>query len=282
MAELLEDRSFKRFSRRFPVPMLKYLRVQHEMAKPYPTKIELDDDRRQFLDYVIEIAENKLFDLEFHSSILTLHHLGRYGIYKINLRIDSKKFVYQCILCTADPELSKRELLINENEEVNLNIIFTLEDDADKKIEILEDLIDNNKKLTNTDIEIIYLTVALYMRSKLTKSELLLKIAELTNKVEGLTDEEIYEIKIFQKAFMRKFIQDDDELKGEIDKMISVSDVELLKELFPKETSDMMKEGIIKGVDIRSVEIARKLKGMLDSESISKCTGLSIEEIEKL
>ena len=35
------------------------------------------------------------------------------------------------------------------------------------------------------------------MKSKLTKLELLLKIAELTNKVEGLTKEEIHEIMIF-------------------------------------------------------------------------------------
>lgn len=81
-------------------------------------------------------------------------HLGRYGTYKINLRIDSKKFVYQCILCTANPKLSKRELFINEDEKIKLNIVFTLEDDADEKIEILEDLINNNKKLTSTDIEI--------------------------------------------------------------------------------------------------------------------------------
>ena len=53
----------------------------------------------------------------------------------------------------------------------------------DEKIKILEEIINNNKKLTNTDIEIIYLTVALFMKSKLSKSELLLKIAELTNHV---------------------------------------------------------------------------------------------------
>ena len=39
------------------------------------------------------------------------------------------------------------------------------------------------------------------MKSKLTKSELLLKISELTNQVPGLSDEELYEIKLFQKAF---------------------------------------------------------------------------------
>ena len=83
MTERFEDRSFKRLTSKFPIPMLKYLRVQYEMAKPYSTKIELDEDTRQFLDYVIEIAQNKLFDLEFHSSILTINHLGRYGTYKL-------------------------------------------------------------------------------------------------------------------------------------------------------------------------------------------------------
>ena len=291
MAELFEDRSFKRLTSKFPIPMLKYLRVQHEMVRPYPTKIELDDDSRQFLDYVIEIAENKLFDLEFHSSLLTIKHLGHYGIYKINLRIYSKKYVYQGILCTGDPEKSRRELMINENEEVNLNIIFTLEDDADEKIKILEDVIDNNKKLTNTDIEIIYLTVALYMKSKLTKSELLLKIAELTNKVEGLTEEEIHEIKIFQKAFEKKFISEDDELKGEIDNMIAISELELLKKLFPEETNNMIEhaeekgieKGIEKGREEEKLSMAKNMKSDGCSHKyISKITGFSLEDIEKL
>ena len=64
--------------------------------------------------------------------------------------------------------------------------------------------------------------------------------------------------------------------------MTSSDEIELLKELFPKETNDIIKEGFKEGKHIKSVEIARKLKGMLDSESISKCTGLIIEEIEKL
>ena len=162
MTEQLEDRSFKRLTDTFPVPMLKYLHVNHDRAKPCKTTLEISKNNKQFLDYVLEISENKVIDLEFHSTVLTLDHLGRYGTYKIYLRIDSKKLVYQCILCTADPKLSKKQLCINENEELKLDIIFTQEDDADEKIKILEEIINNNRKLTNTDIEIMYLTVALY------------------------------------------------------------------------------------------------------------------------
>ena len=172
MSEQLEDRSFKRLTDTFPVPMLKYLHVNHDRTKPYKTTLEITKNNKQFLDYVLEISENKVIDLEFHSTVLTLDHLGRYGTYKIYLRIDSKKLVYQCILCTADPISSKRQLYINENEKLEFDIVFTQEDDADEKIKILEDIINNNRTLTNTDIEIIYLTVALFMKSKLSKSEL--------------------------------------------------------------------------------------------------------------
>ena len=291
MVEQLEDCSFKRITDRFPIPMLKYLRVQHDTVKPYNTKIEMDDNSRQFLDYVIQIFDDKLFDLEFHSTVLTMIHLGRYGTYKINLRIDSKKFVYQCILCTADPKLSKRELFINEDEKIKLNIVFTLEDDADEKIEILEDLINNNKKLTSTDIEIIYLTVTLYMKSSLTKSELLLKISELTNQVEGLTDEEIFEIKLFQRAFLNKFISDDDEFKGEIEKMISINDADAMREMFPEGFKEVMekglkkglKKGIEEGIEEGIIQTAKNMKELGDNIlDISKRTGLSVEEIEKL
>lgn len=107
MTEHLEDRSFKRLTDAFPVPMLKYLNVRHDMTKPYKTTLEITNNNKQFLDYALEISENKVIDLEFHSTVLTLDHLGRYGTYKIYLRLDSKKLVYQCILCTADPILSK-------------------------------------------------------------------------------------------------------------------------------------------------------------------------------
>lgn len=204
MSEQLEDRSFKRLTDTFPVPMLKYLHVNHDRIKPYKTTLEISKNNKQFLDYVLEISENKLIDLEFHSTVLTLDHLGRYGTYKIYLRIDSKKLVYQCILCTADPISSKRQLNINENEKLEFYIVFTQEDDADEKIKILEDIINNNKKLTNTDIEIIYLTVALFMKSELSKSELLLKISELTNQIQGLSNEELYEINIYEKIHIRR------------------------------------------------------------------------------
>ena len=295
MSEQLEDRSFKRLTDTFPVPMLKYLHVNHDRIKPYKTTLEISKNNKQFLDYVLEISENKLIDLEFHSTVLTLDHLGRYGTYKIYLRIDSKKLVYQCILCTADPISSKRQLNINENEKLEFYIVFTQEDDADEKIKILEDIINNNKKLTNTDIEIIYLTVALFMKSELSKSELLLKISELTNQIQGLSNEELYEIKLFQKAYMKKFISDDDELKEEIEKMISLSDIEAMKEIFPKESLKIKEEGIELGMEkgiekgmekgkleekIKTAEKMKKEK--LDTTTIAKITGLNIKEIEKL
>ncbi len=295
MSEQLEDRSFKRLTDTFPVPMLKYLHINHDRTKPYKTTLEISENCKQFLDYVLEISQNKLFDLEFHSTVLTVGHLGRYGTYKIYLRINSKKLVYQCILCTSDPNLSKKHLCINEKEKLNFDIVFTQEDDADEKIKILEDIINNNKKLTNTDIEIIYLTVALFMKSKLSKSQLLLKISELTNQVQGLSDEELYEIKLFQKAFMKKFIKDDDKLKKEIEKMISLTDIEAMKEIFPKESEQLGKEreqigkeigkeiGIEEGMEKGIIKTAENMKkeGM-DSSIIAKVTGLSIDEIEKL
>ena len=70
------------------------------------------------------------------------------------------------------------------------------------------------------------------------KSKLLLKITELTNQFEGLSNEEIQEIKIFQKAFMKKFIPDDDKLKKEIEKMISLTDIEAMKEYSQKNTNN--------------------------------------------
>ena len=145
----------------------------------------------------------------------------------------------------------------------------------------------------------MYLTVALFMNSELSKSELLLKIAKLTKQVKGLSDEEIYEIKVFQKAFMKKFISDDDELKKEIEKMISIPDMEAMKQIFPKESEQLSKEkekigmekGLKKGLEkgLEKGKMEEKIKTALNmkneqmtTEMISKITGLNPEEIEKL
>ena len=186
-----------------------------------------------------------------------------------------------------------------KKKKINYDIIFTQEDNADEKIKILENIINSNRTLTNTDIEIIYLTVVLFMKSKLTKSELLLKISELTNQAPGLSDEELYEIKLFQKAFMKKFIPKDDKLKKEIEKMISLTDIEAMKEIFPKESEQLGKErekigiqkrreqGIQKGREKGKLEEKIKTaenmkKEDIDTPIIAKITGLSLEEIEKL
>ena len=137
------------------------------------------------------------------------------------------------------------------------------------------------------------------MKSKLTKSELLLKIAKLTNQVEGLSNEEIHEIKIFQKAFMKKFISENDKLKKEIEKMISLDDMESMKEIFPKESQKIKQEGIKigkeEGIKIgkeEGIEIGKEeeriktaenmKKEQINTSIIVKITGLSPEDIEKL
>ena len=72
--------------------------------------------------------------------------------------------------------------------------------------------------------------------------------------------------------------------------MISISELELLKELFPEETRSLgekereegIKEGKEEGKEIRSVEIAKSMKNFgNDYGYISTITGLSLEDIEK-
>ena len=59
MTEQLEDRSFKRLTDTFPLPMLKYLHVRHDMTKPYKTTLEISENNKQFLDYVLEISKKQ-------------------------------------------------------------------------------------------------------------------------------------------------------------------------------------------------------------------------------
>ena len=92
---------------------------------------------------------------------------------------------------------------------------------------------------------------------------------------------------------MKKFIPDDDKLKKEIEKMAYISDMELMKKLFTKESQQLAKEsekigreqgrneGIGEGKE--KIRIAVKMKKeQIDTALISKITELTPEEIEML
>ena len=90
---------------------------------------------------------------------------------------------------------------------------------------------------------------------------------------------------------MKKFISDDDELKKEIEKMISIPDMEAMKQIFPKESEQLSKEkekigmekGLEKGKMEEKIKTALNMKNeQMNTEMISKITGLNPEEIEKL
>ena len=94
---------------------------------------------------------------------------------------------------------------------------------------------------------------------------------------------------------MKKFIKDDDKLKKEIEKMISLTDIEAMKEIFPKESEQLGKEreqigkeigkeiGIEEGMEKGIIKTAENMKKEgIDSLIIAKVTGLSIDEIKKL
>ena len=94
---------------------------------------------------------------------------------------------------------------------------------------------------------------------------------------------------------MKKFISDDDELKKEIEKMIPIPDMEAMKQIFPKESEQLSKEkekigmekglkkGLEKGKMEEKIKTAVNMKNeQMNTEMISKITGLNPEEIEKL
>ena len=303
MVEQLEDRGFKKVTEVFPEATIKFLGIDYDMVVPYPSTIFLTEKCEQRLDNVFQIYENKLLDLEYHSTDLQNKPLGRYDTYKTNLRVVSKKFTKQQIICTGDPDKSKRTLLIDEGDECKFDIYFPLEDDADEKIKILEDIINNNRKIASDDVEVMYLTYPLYMKSELSDAELLYKIADLTNQVKGLNEDELDAIKIFQKAFMVKYIPRDHELYEEIENMVSIEDIRLMEELFPdaceRKYASVRNEGIEigrkdgieigrkNGIEIgrkESVEdVAKEMIGLNYSfDEISRVTGLSIKRIGEL
>ena len=88
---------------------------------------------------------------------------------------------------------------------------------------------------------------------------------------------------------MKKFIPDDDKLKKEIEKMAYISDMELMKKLFTKESQQLAKESEKKGREKgigegkEKIIIAVKMKKeQIDIALISKITELTPEEIEML
>lgn len=121
------------------------------------------------------------------------------------------------------------------------------------------------------------------MESSLTKSQFLLKISELSNQVEGITDKEISSIESFQELFLDRYVSDDDEFKPELERKLIQKEVDLLWELYPNGARELWEIGVKEAREEVRIKAARNMKKLGDNVlDISKLTCLSIEEIEKL
>ncbi len=78
---------------------------------------------------------------------------------------------------------------------------------------------------------------------------------------------------------MKKFIPEDDKLKKEIEKMISIEAMEAINKYFPKEITEIREEGR----EEERLEIAKSMKNLgYDIQEISRIININIKEIEKL
>ena len=66
-------------------------------------------------------------------------------------------------------------------------------------------------------------------------------------------------------------------------RQISITAMEEMKQIFPKETQEIREEGKLEGKLEEKIEIAITMKNEeIGMETISKITGLNLDEIEKL
>ena len=143
-----------------------------------------------------------------------------------------------------------------------------------KKINSISKKIENNEKLTPT--EILALKLMPFTSYKETTEEITLKTAQLTNKITTLTIDELNNIKYIQQAVCSKVI------KKEHQQPI-MEEIKMRNTLYDQARKEGIKEGIKKGIKegIKEgkTEITNEIttliqKGKLPKDTLDKITSL--------
>lgn len=181
------------------------MNIDYEIVESAKTEFTELKNKRYHLDYVGKTKDKIYIHMEFQARVPTKKELQRIFAYAALLHEYTGCFVETYIICVQ--AISKDPIIhqYSKDNVFKIKIISLKNIDGNEKINSISKKIENNEKLTRT--EILALKLMPFTSYNETTEEITLKTAQLTNKITTLTMDELNNIKYIQQAVCSKVIK---------------------------------------------------------------------------
>ncbi|KZL88568.1 transcriptional regulator [Clostridium magnum] len=253
---------------------LDYPKIVEMLPNEFP-EVKADERRA---DSVFLLEDGSILLLEYESNNRIIENMYKYIDYV--LRISRKyyeenksiKKVNVAVIYASNIEKAENNFNIG-SVGITVKSVFMKNYDGDIIYKDVESKIKAGKNLE--DIDLMNLILLPLMKSKKDKHEIIKDTIELAKEVDDERNQ--YFIIAGVLTSTDKFI--DEEYANMVRSWLKMTKVE---KIFEKEKEEAMKETRSQAEKDKATEIAKNLMDILSVEMISKKTGLSIEEVEKL
>lgn len=274
------------------------------IKKILKTEIVTKKGRKLYLDFLCQLEDNQLLNIEFQFTGPDGADLERFFDYNIFTQVEYDELCETQLISFKTIASGQKSRRIGKTKSIHPRIFYLGDIDFLKKINTIENKVENNIKLTNID-EIMLMLMCLLPKYK-NKQEILEKICKIHKKQKLFDKSKIdvfdavigLEIKNFVEINEQKRLLGELNMTPESKEMIKQAIQEAVKkniqleeqQIFNKGKIEGKKEGKkegkiegkIEGKKEQSIKIAKKLKKYHTPEEIQKITGLTLTTILKL
>ncbi len=241
------------------------MNIDYEIVESAKTEFTELKNKRYHLDYVGKTKDKIYIHMEFQARVPTKKELQRIFAYVALLHEYTGCFVETYIICVQ--AISKDPIIhqYSKDNVFKIKIISLKNIDGNEKINSISKKIENNEKLTRT--EILALKLMPFTSYNETTEEITLKTAQLTNKITTLTMDELNNIKYIQQAVCSKVI------KKEHQQPI-MEEIKMRNTLYDQARKEGIKEGKTEGINEGRKEGRNEGKNEMKNEITNEITTL--------
>lgn len=276
---------------------LKYIGEMREISEILQTEITTLNGRTRNLDFLCRLLDDTLCHVEFQFPVAYPNDLKRFFDYNITAEIWYNGIADSTIFNFTEENQGAKETKIGKSKDFHPNNFYLGNIDFEcelEKINIklglqqLENVISDNEKniiLSHTE-ELHLLLMSLAPKYK-NKNKLLKSVVCLLKNEKLFHQEKINTIRLIIQLEIDNLLTEDEkkEFEGGIqmndatERIIKQAVDEVNRKYEQEAIYQAEKRGIEKGKKCAQEEMAKRLKGMMNPEEISKITGLSLNTI---
>lgn len=276
----------------YDMEFLKYIGMEQPIAEILQTEMTSLGGKTRVLDFLCKLEDDTLCNIEFQFPVARLDDLKRFFDYNIMAQIRNDSLTETVIINFTTSASGEKQTNIGITKSFQPIQIYLGDINYDERLEKINNKEQTNQKLTSSEeIDLMLMCLVVDTTNKTGKLRNICKI---------LKNEEIFKkdrldvVKSIIKLEIDNLITDDENEKfkegikmtPEAEQIINqaVNQVNRKYEILAREEG--IKEGKIEGIKEGKaegiMEVAKNLKEIHTPQEISKLTGLSVEEIEKL